>query len=524
MNSTKSPTQLDGKYAGILWAATGILLIGMLIARTVYPELLWLTAALGVPLLACLGLLIRENRTALKSRSAAYGLNSAVTVILVIGIVSVLNFLAARYPLKADWTKNKLHTLSDQTVKVVKGLQKPVKAVLYAKMGEREKFRPLMDNYKALNTKFEVEYVDPDREPTRAKQANIRKYGTLQLLVGQGETLRESKVDDLTEEKLTNAMIKLLKEKSPTLCAVSGHGEKSFTATDAEGYQSVGKALADQAYVVKDVSLMQEGKVPENCDAIAIIGPTKAFFEAEVKTLKAYLENGGRALIALDMNVKGGEYAPELTPLLEAWNIKPSWAIVVDPLSKMLGVDAAVPIVATYSKDHAITKDFQANSFFPFARPLDVIPGAPQGMSVQWLGQTTPKSWAVTDSKQLASGQIRLTEGQDRKGPLNVAIAVDGKQKDSKAPRNTRLVVFGSSLFATNNYSRFGGNLDFFLNATSWVMEDESLISIRTKEESAGKLELSQKAGSLIFWISVIILPFLIAAGGIVNWIIRRKL
>jgi ABC-type uncharacterized transport system involved in gliding motility auxiliary subunit len=509
---------------GILWAATGILLIGMLIARAVFPELLWLTAAVGIPLVVALGLLIRENKTALRSRSAAYGLNSAVTVVLVIGIIGVLNFLGSRYPLKADWTKNKLHTLSEQTVKLVKGLQKPIKAVLYAKLGEREKFRPLLDNYKGLNPKFEVEYVDPDREPTRAKQANIRKYGTLQLIASQGEATRESKVEELTEEKLTNALIKLLKEKSPTLCAITGHGEKSFNAADAEGYQAVSKALGDQSYTVKELSLMQEGKVPEYCDAIAVMGPSKSFFEAEIKTLKAYLENGGRALIALDINVKGGEYAPELMPVLEGWNVKPSWAVIVDPLSKMLGVDAAVPIVATYSKEHAITRDFQANSFFPFARPLDIVPGAPQGMTVQWLGQTTPKSWAVTDSKQLTSGQIRLTEGQDEKGPLNVAIAVDGKQKDSKATRNTRLVVFGSSLFATNNYSRFGGNLDLFLNATSWLMEDESLIAIRAKEDGAGKIELSQKAGTSIFLLSVIIVPLLISVGGIVNWVRRRKL
>jgi ABC-type uncharacterized transport system involved in gliding motility auxiliary subunit len=90
--------------------------------------------------------------------------------------------------------------------------------------------------------------------------------------------------------------------------------------------------------------------------------------------------------------------------------------------------------------------------------------------------------------------------------------------------RDTRLVVFGSSQFANNQYSRFGGNLDLFLNSVSWALEDESLISIRSKDDETGKIELSQNEGILIFWLSVVIIPILIAIFGIVIWMRRKKL
>jgi ABC-type uncharacterized transport system involved in gliding motility auxiliary subunit len=109
-------------------------------------------------------------------------------------------------------------------------------------------------------------------------------------------------------------------------------------------------------------------------------------------------------------------------------------------------------------------------------------------------------------------------------GPLDAAIAVEGKQKDSKAPRNTRLVVFGTSNFANNNFSRYGANSDFFLNATAWVMEDESTISIRAKDEGASRVELSQKQGMFIFLLTVIVIPVSIAVAGIVVWVLRRRL
>jgi ABC-type uncharacterized transport system involved in gliding motility auxiliary subunit len=165
----------------------------------------------------------------------------------------------------------------------------------------------------------------------------------------------------------------------------------------------------------------------------------------------------------------------------------------------------------------------QGNAFFPFLRPLEIEKTDPT-LKTEWLGQTTPKSWAVTDMKALASGQVKFNEGTDKNGPLNAAVAVSGKKKGSKGTRESRLAVFGTSFFATNNYARFGGNLDFFLNSVSWIVEDESLISIRSKDDGPGKVELTQKEGTVIFLLTVIVIPLAVAVGGIVIWALRRRL
>ena len=78
-------------------------------------------------LVVSLASLIHFNRQALKSRTTAYSVNSVVTVVLVIAIVGVIDFLSSRYPYKIDLTKNKIHTLSEQTMKLVKGLKSPSK-------------------------------------------------------------------------------------------------------------------------------------------------------------------------------------------------------------------------------------------------------------------------------------------------------------------------------------------------------------------------------------------------------------
>ena len=117
----------------------------------------------------------------LNKRSLSFGANSIFITVLVIGLVGFVNFLASQYPQKADLTKNKIHTFSDQSSKVMKGLTDELKADFYGDFGSKEKYRPIFENYKKLSNKFKFELVDPNKEPTRSKQAGLKKADTLIL-------------------------------------------------------------------------------------------------------------------------------------------------------------------------------------------------------------------------------------------------------------------------------------------------------------------------------------------------------
>ena len=79
-----------GNQTLILWLISGALTMALIFARAVFPELLWATALIAILLVATLGYLVKTNHQSLRSRSAAYGINSIVTVVLVIGIICVL--------------------------------------------------------------------------------------------------------------------------------------------------------------------------------------------------------------------------------------------------------------------------------------------------------------------------------------------------------------------------------------------------------------------------------------------------
>jgi ABC-type uncharacterized transport system involved in gliding motility auxiliary subunit len=455
-----------------------------------------------------------------KKRTVSFGVNSVFVTLTVIGILGVVNFLSFQYPKKADLTRNKLHTFSDQTGKVLKSLKSDLTATFYGDISSKERNRPVFDNYRKASGKFKFELVDPNKEPTRAKAAGIKKMDTL-VLTYEGKT---AKVEEISEEKITNEIIKLTREGRSTICMVNGHGEAALGDQGAQGLAAAKKGLEDQSYLFKEFALSQEAKIPADCSVVVMMGANKALFPSEIKTLNQYLSEGGRLVVGIDAVVANTDQSKELRGLLKEWGFEIKSGLVIDPVSKMLGVDASVPIIAQFNKENTIVKDFGEQCYFPFTRPVDVAEKLPEGLKGSFIGKTTPKSWAESDLSGLAKGSAQFNAGSDLAGPLATAASIQGKRKDTQASKETRIVVFGSSQFANNQYSRFGGNLDLFLNAVSWAIEDESMISIRAKESEAGTMELSQNQGIAIFWISVVVVPLGIAVFGILMWVRRKKL
>lgn len=492
--------------------------LAFIFSKILLADLVWVSYSLGALFVLSLAFMVFDNRKNFNKRSASMGISSLITVILVICIIGVLNFLSNRYPYKIDLTKNKIHSLTDQSVKVAKRIASPMTASLFASGNQREAFRPLLENYKDTNPNFKLEFVDPNKEPTRVKALGIKKENTLYLSYND----KSKKIEEITEEKVTNALISLLEEKKKFICFTTGHGEESIDSKESAGYQALADGLKNQGYGGKSIQLI-EGKIPEECNSLVVLGPKKAFFDAEIKAIDSYLKSGGTAVFAVDLNITGKEASPSLVKLLSEWHVEVSNQLVVDPLSRVFQMDASTPIIATYSTNHPITKGFEINTFFPLMRALSIKKGAPATLKVEWIARTTPKSWAETDVNGLTKGRAQYNEGVDKKGPIDAAYAIEGKlNADDKS--DTRIVVFSNSGFANNQFSRFGGNIDLMLNAISWTLKDDHQISIRSKESDPGKIQLSRTAALLIFWISVVLMPLIIAAGGIFNWWRRKRL
>ena len=153
---------------------------------------------------------------------------------------------------------------------------------------------------------------------------------------------------------------------------------------------------------------------------------------------------------------------------------------------------------------------------------------------VTTLAQTTDRGWAETDENALRNPQgLKYDEGVDQKGPLTLAVAIEqnpdpanpSAEASASTPPKSRILIFGTSRMATNEVFQLGGqisNLDLFVNGSSWLVGDDELISIKPRSPDNRTLVLSNAQRNFIMLSSIVLVPALVLAIGILVWWGRR--
>ena len=71
----------------------------------------------------------RDPGATLRSRGMRYGANTFVAVLLVLGLITVVEALSFKHNTRLDLTENRRHSLSPQTIQILKTLKQKVTAV-----------------------------------------------------------------------------------------------------------------------------------------------------------------------------------------------------------------------------------------------------------------------------------------------------------------------------------------------------------------------------------------------------------
>ena len=231
--------------------------------------------------------------------------------------------------------------------------------------------------------------------------------------------------------------------------------------------------------------------------------------------LDGYLGRGGKILAMMNPPFPQKVQDEAVRRMLARWGVTLADNLIVElsPIGQLFGIGPEVPIIQQY-EPHPITRDMGGiTTLFPITRSLDTATPAPAGVTVTPLARTSADSWGETDRQALLQGTAR-PDPQDTKGPLSVAVVAT---KDK-----ARLVVYGTSNLAANQFLNLQGNRDFFLNTVSWLAEEEDQITVRPKDSRQNPIFLSARQGQLVFWLPVVVLPGLVLAGGVIA-VIRRR-
>jgi ABC-type uncharacterized transport system involved in gliding motility auxiliary subunit len=505
------------------------------LARATWDIVDWVILGVGTAwLIVAVIFNFSDLREKVITRSARYGLNMFLMIVIVLGIIVFVDVLTAKHSKRFDLTEGKRFTLSEQTQKVLKALENKVEILCFYTAGasNRIQMEDLLSQYKYYTDRLTYRFIDPDRNPAEAKKYEIKYDGTAVVIYGG----KNEKVVGSSEEDLTNALVKITRKQQKTIYFLKGHGEKEIDNAEGFGLSSLKTELEKQQYQVKDIALAQE-KLPEDCNLLIIAGPQTDPFEAERKIIEGYLMNGGKALFMFEPFS-----TPELIGIVNNLGFDVGNNVIVEPVSRIFGGDLHIPVVLKY-EEHDITKGLNVMSFYPLARSVQVKQNLPEGVTAQGLASTSPQSWGETDEKALSQGMVNRDEGVDVMGPLTIAAAaiidIDkfgkeakeekeeeekiGEETETAVNKKARIVVFGDSDFASNAYFHQQGNSDILLNSINWLAQEEDLISIRPKDVKSTPITLTLTQGRIIFWLPVVILPAAVLLVGFYSIISRRR-
>jgi ABC-type uncharacterized transport system involved in gliding motility auxiliary subunit len=506
---------------------------------------LWILAALALG--AWMVLDAKRLQSMFKRKGSRHGMSQGLSVILAILLAIGAGYLSQRerFNKSVDVTAEGVNTLSPESAKLVEQLKErkePVKVLAFFQDEMRKaQFRKALTLYELKGGSFEVEYIDPQMDPTRALAENITTADTVLFKYGN----QEARLTAFTEEKISNALVRVMKDKEKTIYFTQGHGEPDLNSQEALGYEAAKRELESERFVVKQVNLLETGKVPEDADLLVIAGPKYDLQPSELELLEQYLQSAKPLMVLVDAMTP----VPNLNKLVESVGFRFQDDLLVirpgDPRAKMLGQNNA--IVTDFDNFSPVTAEFVKRGgvalMTPNTRSLEVVDDNKLQLRPVGLAKTSEIIVRITNVKN-ESDLRSLTEDRVVQGTFEVFGVASGKvggdkvatnepSKDSQsdvkadsqgaAAKELRVFVGGSAQLASNLGAQRQENVDLFLNAINYLTQDEDFISIRAKDSDRSRLELTTASSQFLLLFLAYVYPTSFLGAGVFYWMRRRR-
>ena len=481
-------------------------------------------------------------------------------ILLFIGIVLLVNFISVDYFMRFDLTDNKRFTLSEATEDVIKELLEPVTVKAYFSENLppnvaqiREDFKNLLIEYSSLSDgNLVYEFIHPNKDETTEQEATQAGISPVMINVRNKDQMQQQKAfmgaviqmgerqhvipfmqpGEAMEYALTTSIKKLSIVKKPVVGLLQGHDEPSTS-----DMQQVSQELSI-LYDFEDLIFNDSTQIEDRFKTIAIVSPKDTLQPDHLRQLDAFLERGGRLLVALDKvdaDLQGG-YGSEVYTGLEGWLTKKGITVenkfLLDSKCGSITLQQRqghftmqsqvrfpfLPILNEFA-DHPITKGLES-VMLPFASPL------------KFTGDTTINfiPLAFSSAKSATSSVPTYFDVQkqwtDNDFPLEKQVVIAALEDNL---HNAKIVVMGDGGFAIN--SRDGknpqnvqpDNVSLFVNSIDWLSDDTGLIELRTKGISSRPLDELEEGTKFTLKALNFALPIILAIiYGIVRVQIRR--
>ncbi len=374
------------------------------------------------------------------------------------------------------------------------------------------------------------------------------------------------------EQKVTSAILQLTQTEKPAVVFVRYGGDPLLTGGFMPGqpqapYAQMKTRLEDLNFSVHEWDLAAEDAMPEIDPApsrvvFVVLRPTPSppnfmgqpqqtppFSPTNLETLKQALGEHPRALFiggfmpSFSTMPAEYEYADYLR---ENWGIDaPSDEVLL--YTEPIAVDKyrfvrnpVVMLDARYS-DHPIVADMgEMPAMYPLVSPM-TLGDAPEGVTTTRLAWFPERDglWSVSDVAYYFKQQTNefiVRDPNDLPGEFTLAAAAEKGEADEKG----KVVFIGARDFATDDVALGTqmvltaqgittrpvnpGNAALFLNTLHWLNDNTEWMNLGTPIDAATLAVKDDSSAMHFVWaLSVLILPGLALASGLVVWMVRRR-
>jgi hypothetical protein len=488
--------------------------------------------------LALLALFVLAIRLPLRGRGsqlAAFAANGLIAAAAV-AVVVAANIALYRHDLHLDVTREGRNTPPSQLTDVIGQLRVPLRLTYFYNAGDPNALalRDIVEIAARNHPAFMFSAIDLDKEPGRARDIGVHSYNTAVLEAADRKVMVENVTD---AARLGYAALRVLRRRAETVCFVTGHGE-TFRATAGhfhyshaetlKGHDTPGEgdvlvaepeqldrlqlALNEIGLETRGVVLATAESIPPDCAAVAEIGPRVALAQGEAEKLAEYLRGGGRLLLLIDPQFP---LSPELEGrLLEPLGLSSEPAIVIDPQNHFRTDPDKVAV--PYYPPHPITARL-ALTIFPQARPIHLA-APPTAVKTIVLAASSQNSFLRPPSD--AADPAVASRGE--RGAQALAVALEGAWPGAAGGPPFRLVVAGTSKFASNEYFPYVSNGEMSVAMIRWLAADDAAPNLAPRSYALSEIVLTSRQMRDTFIALEILLPLSTILFGVLLWWRRR--
>lgn len=499
---------------------------------------------------------MRDDSPASFSSRLRWGIRAhvAVSSVALLAILLMVNYLAARRPIRWEAESRAVRELNPLTLRVLQGLTNDVSVVaLFSHQNAlSQPVIRLLRQYALHSSKIRLEVVNHLRDPGRARaieklyQQDGSDKGDRVIFAANGKTKvvgerALSEYKDATQEILdgrdvtrtgfrgevefTSAVYSVTDPHPVKAYFLAGHGENDPTDVESQaGYGRFVRILIESNVEAASLQLGTE-TVPKDCQLLIIAGPLNRIPPGELEEIDTYLKRGGRLLVLLrneSLDRATGSERSGLYQLLTNWGITTGSNQILDHLNGRSSSREEV-LVMDYGS-HPVVDPFRHRTRIRLALPRSIEPRFASGAGVDApriteLLRTSPEAIAIP------AGGLHSNRVASASRAYALAVAAEKGSLQGISDRGIpRLVVIGDSHCFGNLLIQDEANRDFARNTINWLLsKDVQLAGIGPRPMDEYRISLTTREMNTIRWVLLAGLPGAALVLGWFVWLRRRS-